>query len=196
LRGLRAGGASHASDGSTNWGRPGPATSTESAGTPVGDWARIRLTRTQWQLVIGLGVLVAVAVVFARNLVVIAAIAIASVLQVGHMALRCAAWFAGILPSRQPGLNIPDEDLPLYSIIVPMRNEANMARAILRALGRLDYPKDRLDVTVALEHDDPETLEAMRRASPPRWCRPARRAACECPDEAQRLQCSAVAREG
>jgi cellulose synthase/poly-beta-1,6-N-acetylglucosamine synthase-like glycosyltransferase len=51
---------------------------------------------------------------------------------------------------------------PTYTILCPMRHEANVLPQLVGALDRLDYPKDRLDVKLVLEEDDAETIAAAR----------------------------------
>lgn len=55
---------------------------------------------------------------------------------------------------------VQGDDLPVYSILVPLYHEANVLPGLLRALGDLDYPPDKLDVLFLLEEDDQETLDA------------------------------------
>lgn len=54
------------------------------------------------------------------------------------------------------------EGLPVYTVLVPLYREADVAAKIIAALGRLDYPADRLDVKLLLEADDAATLAACR----------------------------------
>ncbi len=56
---------------------------------------------------------------------------------------------------------LAEADLPRYTVFVPLRGEANVLEALMRALEALDYPKDRLDVKLLLEADDPETVSAV-----------------------------------
>lgn len=56
------------------------------------------------------------------------------------------------------------EDFPLYSILVPVFHEADMVPQIAHALGGLDYPADKLDISLVLEEDDSETRAAVERA--------------------------------
>lgn len=58
---------------------------------------------------------------------------------------------------------------PVYTVLVPLYREVNVARNILASLGRLDYPRDKLDVKFLLEADDPATLEALKAAGIPEW---------------------------
>jgi len=53
------------------------------------------------------------------------------------------------------------EDLPIYSIIAPLRSEARVVDQLLSAIERLDYPAEKLDVILAVEADDHETRAAI-----------------------------------
>lgn len=50
---------------------------------------------------------------------------------------------------------------PIYSILIPLHQEEYKAAAILRAIDKLDYPKDKLDVKLILEEDDIMTNKAV-----------------------------------
>jgi len=66
---------------------------------------------------------------------------------------------------------IPDEELPVYTILVPLYHEAVGLPRLLEGLRNLDYPKDKLDVLLLLEEDDEETRQAARLADLPRYVR-------------------------
>lgn len=51
---------------------------------------------------------------------------------------------------------------PMYSILVPLYQEPETLRRIVRELREMDYPADRKDVQLLLEADDASTLEAAR----------------------------------
>lgn len=70
-----------------------------------------------------------------------------------------------------PGTPIPDEALPIYSVLIPVYHEANMMAHIARSLAAIDYPHDRLDVLILIEADDSETREAAERISWPGFVR-------------------------
>lgn len=57
---------------------------------------------------------------------------------------------------------LADEALPLYTVIAPLYREAEMVRRLADAICRLDYPRERLQVILALEADDLETQAAAR----------------------------------
>ena len=61
----------------------------------------------------------------------------------------------------------PSRATPTYTVIVPLRDEAAMAKQIVRGVEALDYPRDRLQVLLVLEADDRATREALIAARPP-----------------------------
>lgn len=71
------------------------------------------------------------------------------------------------LPDRPHALLEPTAELPVYTLLVPLFREANVARQLVEALGRLDYPPERLDVLLITEDCDAETRAALLRADPP-----------------------------
>ena len=54
-----------------------------------------------------------------------------------------------------------DADLPLYSIVIAIYNEADSVPALIEALQQIDYPKERLDIKIAVERDDTHTRHAL-----------------------------------
>lgn len=54
-------------------------------------------------------------------------------------------------------------DLPIYSVLVPLRDEADMVEQLCQGLSRLDYPPHRLDIIFVVEQRSPQTVEAVRR---------------------------------
>ena len=62
---------------------------------------------------------------------------------------------------RPPVFDTRDEELPTYSIIVPLRSEARMVDQLLSAIEALDYPADKLDVIIAVEADCHDTRKAI-----------------------------------
>lgn len=62
--------------------------------------------------------------------------------------------------------DIPEKELPAYSILVPLYREAESIPGLLKSLRTLDYPKDKLDVKLVVEADDNTTIEAIKQARP------------------------------
>jgi glycosyltransferase XagB len=70
--------------------------------------------------------------------------------------------------SRQiPAARVPDHELPLYTVLVPVYHEANIVGGLIEHLRRLDYPPEKLEILLLMEEDDHETIEAARAADPP-----------------------------
>ena len=55
-----------------------------------------------------------------------------------------------------------DDELPVYTILVPLYREASVLPRLVESLERLDYPRSKLDVELLFEADDVETLAAAR----------------------------------
>ena len=55
-----------------------------------------------------------------------------------------------------------DEDLPVYTVLVPMFREPEVLPILAQALRNLDYPLAKLDIKIVLEEGDHETIEAAR----------------------------------
>ena len=64
--------------------------------------------------------------------------------------------------SDEEALALRDDELPVYTILVPLYKEAEVVSRTARALEALDYPIALLDIKLLIEEDDDETLEAAR----------------------------------
>ena len=62
---------------------------------------------------------------------------------------------------------IPDPDLPIYTILVPLYRERRVLPKLVAALSRFDYPAAKLDVKILIEADDAETRDAIRHVQLP-----------------------------
>ena len=69
---------------------------------------------------------------------------------------------ADIHVSDEQARAIPDEQLPIYTILVPAFRETSVIPRTVAALEALAYPADLLDVKLLLEEDDWETIAAAR----------------------------------
>jgi len=56
---------------------------------------------------------------------------------------------------------LPEGDLPIYTVLVPMYKEPEVAQKIARAVTNLNYPIDKLDVKLLLEEDDAPTRKKI-----------------------------------
>ena len=86
------------------------------------------------------------------------------------------------VPRRRPVETLPEGVLalpahcgpdrqPMVSIMVPMFREHDIAPRLVQRLGRLDYPKELLDVLLVVEEEDAITRSALASAELPRWMR-------------------------
>jgi cellulose synthase/poly-beta-1,6-N-acetylglucosamine synthase-like glycosyltransferase len=66
---------------------------------------------------------------------------------------------------------LTDQELPVYTILVPLYREAEALPRLLDGLRELDYPKEKLDILWLLEEDDAETLRATEYMDLPRYVR-------------------------
>lgn len=58
-----------------------------------------------------------------------------------------------------------DDDLPVYTVLVPLFAEAAVVPSLARFLSALDYPRDKLDIKFVVEADDWPTRLAAERAA-------------------------------
>jgi cellulose synthase/poly-beta-1,6-N-acetylglucosamine synthase-like glycosyltransferase len=67
---------------------------------------------------------------------------------------------------------LSDDDLPIYTVLLPVYKEANIVALLIDNLSKLDYPKDKLEILVLLEEDDEATVQALKDANPPSYVHP------------------------
>jgi cellulose synthase/poly-beta-1,6-N-acetylglucosamine synthase-like glycosyltransferase len=78
------------------------------------------------------------------------------------------SYFEIIEPISQKEIKaLKDDELPLYTILVPAYKEPKVLPKLINAIGKMNYPQHKLDVILLLEEGDNETLEAAKRAKPP-----------------------------
>lgn len=77
---------------------------------------------------------------------------------VANAAFRAFLFLVGDIPSQtEEALPAATEQLPAYSILVPLYREAKVMPALARALRALDYPRHLLDIKLIVETDDRDT---------------------------------------
>ena len=57
---------------------------------------------------------------------------------------------------------IVDDDLPVYSILLPVYKEDKLIKKLIWNLQSIDYPREKLDIKLLIEEDDDKTLNAVR----------------------------------
>ena len=93
---------------------------------------------------------------------------------IGFWSQLLALWFIAAIilrftaaflpkPSAPQLPRLSDRDVPVYTVVVALHREARVVPQLLRALNTLDYPREKLDLILAVEADDLETREAITR---------------------------------
>ncbi|MET3898712.1 cellulose synthase/poly-beta-1,6-N-acetylglucosamine synthase-like glycosyltransferase [Devosia sp. UYZn731] len=79
--------------------------------------------------------------------------------------LRLAASWRGLVQGGPPAPpERPDDaELPVYSVLVPLRDEAHMVPQLYAALRALDYPPEKLDIKFVVEDRSRATIDAVGR---------------------------------
>ena len=70
------------------------------------------------------------------------------------IALRLLCLFPPIRWGQIAAEYLGDEELPVYSVLVPLFRETSVLGQLLRALTELDYPPEKLDIKLILEESD------------------------------------------
>jgi len=124
----------------------------------------------QRQLAAAIVAALAVGMVLRPRLTGICLVALATVLYALSVGYRLALFRRGLLrPSvvrvtEGEARAIDDEDLPVYTVLIPAYRESEMIGDLIAAVGAIEYPANRLDVKILLEEDDEETIAAARAA--------------------------------
>lgn len=71
-------------------------------------------------------------------------------------------WLGCYLALRRKPAALPDPDIwPFYTVLVPMRDEAHMVKALMDGLALTDYPAAKLEILMISEANDPATTAAV-----------------------------------
>jgi len=129
--------------------------------------AALWITRAQ-------GWFAAVAVIFAAAMLVLfegLALAIAgclcSLFFLMVIGLRLLSLGGPVAAEHLEPMHVPDDELPEFTILVPLFREIAVVRQILDSIAAIDYPADRLDVKIVLEESDWETVDYVRNCELP-----------------------------
>ena len=105
---------------------------------------------------------IAVAAAFGPVVLLKVGVAAAIAFYIVFVGFKLIIWSAAG-KSAEPRYPLPaqdDPDLPPYTILVPLRGEANMIGELVKALSSLRYPAEKLQILLLLEKDDAETQAA------------------------------------
>lgn len=77
------------------------------------------------------------------------------------VALRAFAIKRAAPPPSAPATLAEDKDLPVYTVLVALYREREVAEQLVASLLRLDWPQSRLDIKLVCEADDRETVDVL-----------------------------------
>jgi cellulose synthase/poly-beta-1,6-N-acetylglucosamine synthase-like glycosyltransferase len=64
--------------------------------------------------------------------------------------------------TREEVREVKDDELPIYTIHLPVYKEDKLIKKLIWNLQSLDYPREQLDIKLLIEEDDDKTLNAVR----------------------------------
>jgi cellulose synthase/poly-beta-1,6-N-acetylglucosamine synthase-like glycosyltransferase len=109
---------------------------------------------------------VALTAVFFTKPTGVVVVALAIVLYLANLGDRLYLFTGGIHHSPElrvtdeEALAVPDDELPYYTVLVPAFNEPDILANLVDHLGRIDYPRERMEIKLLLEVDDEPTIQA------------------------------------
>ena len=142
--------------------------------------AKVAWRPWQWRVAIALVVLTLVVLVVRPRGALIAAIIACNVMFFIGAIFRSVIGLIGMVSVHRRAVRseaageptrLSDDELPVYTILVPAFNEANVIAKVVDHIAALDYPHSKLQVLLLLEETDQETIAAARAARPPEWIR-------------------------
>lgn len=132
-----------------------------------GQSAESGLSALQWRWSVMFGLSVALSSWLSPTVTLLVLGLLTMPLFFGLVLLRLAATIDARRPLPQAASRLPDDRLPIYTVLVPLYREAAVAGQLVTALKRLDYPPSRLEIKFIVEHDDVETGQALGRLDLP-----------------------------
>lgn len=63
--------------------------------------------------------------------------------------------------SDEEAMSLTDEELPVYTVLLPVYDEPAIVSNLINGVGRLDYPSDKLEILLLVEEDDIATQTAL-----------------------------------
>jgi cellulose synthase/poly-beta-1,6-N-acetylglucosamine synthase-like glycosyltransferase len=92
---------------------------------------------------------------------VIAMLYLWSTIDRNYLVLRGLKTSALVHISDEEALMLTDEELPVYTVLLPVYDEPTIVSNLINGVGRLDYPIDKLEILLLVEEDDIATQTAL-----------------------------------
>ncbi|MEU6253474.1 glycosyltransferase [Streptomyces sp. NPDC047043] len=123
-----------------------------------------------WQKAASYALALAVAVTLASGGLDVVVTAVSVLFSLG---LLFKVFLAAVSAQRlaDPSPELPDAELPTYTVLVPAYQEEAVIGDTVRWLADLDYPAGKLEILVLVERRDEATARAVREAEPPDFVR-------------------------
>ncbi|WP_203784110.1 glycosyltransferase [Asanoa ferruginea] len=115
-------------------------------------------------LVIAVAVL---ALIFATGPAIAALVLLASAGYLLYAGFTFAVCLRGARAGRPVTAALDERDLPAYTVVVPLLDDADAVPDLIANLGAIDYPAAKLEIILLLAEDDHETIDAAHAAEPP-----------------------------
>ena len=93
---------------------------------------------------------------------ILALIYLAMTLDRQWLVIRGMRGWSPVTVSDEEALALTYEQLPTYTVLLPVYDEPNIVQNLVQGVGKLDYPADKLEILLLVEEDDPHTLEALQ----------------------------------
>lgn len=81
------------------------------------------------------------------------------------ISLKAILFAIGMLENndkKSPLTKIANQDLPIYTLLIPLYKEDTVLNKLISAIRAIDYPKTKLDVKLIVEEDDKLTIDAIK----------------------------------
>ena len=84
-----------------------------------------------------------------------------STIDRNYLVLKGLRSSALVRVSNEEALMLTDEELPVYTVLLPVYDEPAIVSNLINGVGKLDYPSDKLEILLLVEEDDIATQEAL-----------------------------------
>ncbi|ODQ84718.1 glycosyltransferase family 2 protein [Mycolicibacterium holsaticum] len=114
-----------------------------------------------------LGAVVVGAVIAAPRIVaplltgLVALLYLAATLDRNYLLFKGLRASAMVRVTREEALALSDDELPVYTVLLPVYDEPSIVTNLINGVGKLDYPRDKLEVLLLVEEDDVATQAAL-----------------------------------
>nr|WP_239591502.1 glycosyltransferase [Mycolicibacterium tusciae] len=92
---------------------------------------------------------------------ILVAMHLATTLDRHWLMVRGLRYRSAVNISDDDALAVPDFELPVYTVLLPVYQEPSIVSDLINGVGNLEYPKDKLEILLLLEEDDIATQRAV-----------------------------------